>query len=80
MYLSSFSSSSIHSFETLVDGSNVSIKASGYTTPVSTVPLPSMVKLSQLPCNHLSISQITRTLNCSVTFFLNSCVFQDLST
>lgn len=50
-----------------------------------TLPLPlgltlsNVLQVSKLPINLLSISSITHSLNCSVTFFPSSYVFQDLA-
>ena len=36
--------------------------------------------VSSLSCNLLSVGQITETLNCTVKFWPNYCLFQDIAT
>ncbi|CAH9090357.1 unnamed protein product [Cuscuta europaea] len=74
--------SSFHSYlptssVTLADGSTSPILGSGTVVPTSTLPLSPVLSLPNFAFNLLSI---TRTLNCSVTFFPGYCVFQDLLT
>jgi Integrase core domain/GAG-pre-integrase domain/gag-polypeptide of LTR copia-type len=64
---------------TIADGSSIPIIGKGSVStfiatlnPVSFVP--------NLPINLLSVSALTKSLSCSVTFFSNRCIFQDLTT
>ncbi|CAH9083140.1 unnamed protein product [Cuscuta epithymum] len=77
---SSFHSHLPASSVTLADGSTSPVLGSGTVVPTSTLPLSSVLSLPNFAFNLLSISKITRTLNCSVTFFPGYCVFQDLLT
>ena len=49
-----------------------------HLTPLIT--LTSVLSLPQFSFNLISVSKLTRTLNCSITFFLNYCLIQNLST
>ncbi|CAH9134499.1 unnamed protein product, partial [Cuscuta epithymum] len=77
---SSFHSHLPTSSVTLADGSTSPVLGSGTVVPTSTLPLSSVLSLPNFSFNLLSISKITRTLNCSVTFFPGYCLFQDLLT
>ena len=44
------------------------------------ISLDSVLHVPQLSYNLLSISKLTKSQNCSITFFSNRCVFQDLTT
>jgi hypothetical protein len=39
-----------------------------------------MLHVPGFPFNLLSISKITKTLNCSISFYHSLCIFQDLKT
>ena len=43
------------------------------------ITLTCVLHVPKMSCNLLSIKKLTKTSNCSVTFFPNHCVFQDLS-
>ena len=62
---------------TLANGSFVSIVGSGAVKVISNISLSNVASF-QIPCNLLSVSQITRVYNCGVFFFPDYCVFQDL--
>jgi len=42
--------------------------------------LNSILHVPKLDCNLISISKLTRDLNCVAKFFPNLCIFQDLDT
>lgn len=44
------------------------------------IELLSILHVSSFPFNLLSISKITKTLNCFVSFYPSMCIFQDLET
>ena len=77
---STFQSHSSTSTVTLADGSPSSVLGSGTITPTPLLPLSSVLHLPNLSFNLLSVSQLTRTLNCCISFFPNHCLFQDLTT
>lgn len=52
----------------------------GTVNPTSSLSLSSVLYLPGFPLNLLSVSQLIKTLNCSVTFSPDFCVFQDLMT
>ncbi|KAL6311472.1 hypothetical protein AAG906_012053 [Vitis piasezkii] len=65
---------------TIADGSTYEIKGSGTVKPTSSITLSSMLNLPNLAFNLISVSKLTKNLNCSVSFFSDHCVFQDLMT
>ena len=65
---------------TVADGSTYETKGSGTVKPTSSITLSSVLNLPNLAFNLISISKLTKNLNCSVSFFLDHCVFQDLMT
>ena len=64
---------------TLANGSTSSVLRSGtiYSTPLIT--LISVLSLPQFSFNLISMSKLTRTLNCSISFFPDHCLIQNLS-
>lgn len=77
---STYSPSSPGATVTLADGSFVPVLGRGSAVATSSLPLSSILYLPKFPFNLLSISQITRALNCFVSFFPGYCLFQDLLT
>nr|CAN76556.1 hypothetical protein VITISV_034790 [Vitis vinifera] len=65
---------------TVVDGSTYKIKGSGTVKPTSSITLSSVLNLPHLAFNLIFISKLTKNLNCSVSFFPDHCVLQDLMT
>jgi len=65
---------------TLADGSTTSVIGSGTISPKSSLSLSSVLCLPNFSFNLLSVSQITKSLNCCVLFFFDLCLFQDLMT
>ncbi|KAL6326198.1 hypothetical protein AAG906_001593 [Vitis piasezkii] len=53
---------------TLANGSQTVAKGIGLTLPLPSLPLTSVLYTPECPFNLISISKITRTLNCSITF------------
>ncbi|KAK8954800.1 hypothetical protein KSP39_PZI002048 [Platanthera zijinensis] len=79
-FFSSLVSPSVHWQVRLADGSVTPILHQG-TVPLSpSFTLGSVLHVPKLALNLLSVSQLTRALHCSVTFFPSGCVFQDLTT
>lgn len=64
----------------LADGSLSNLAGKGTFSIPSFFPLPSVLHVPKFPTNLLSVSSLTKNLNCSVTFFPTHCVFQDLRT
>lgn len=64
----------------LADGTSRPVRGTGVLHPTSSMSLPSSLYVPNFPFNLLSVSQLTKSLNCSVTFFPSSCIFQDLQT
>ena len=64
---------------TIADGSKSRVLGlrTIHTTPVIT--LTSVMGLPQFSFNLISVSKLTRTLNCSISFFPDHCLIQDLS-
>nr|XP_027073728.1 uncharacterized protein LOC113698197 isoform X1 [Coffea arabica] len=78
--LSSFNPNKGHPNVTLADGSCASVVGSGVAIPMSSISLYSVLCLPNFSFNLLSVSKITKALKCSVSFFSEYCVFQDLMT
>ncbi|KAJ9692997.1 hypothetical protein PVL29_011912 [Vitis rotundifolia] len=55
-------------------------KGIGLAHPLSSLPLHFVLYAPECPFNLISISKITRTLNCSITFSDKSVILQDRST
>ncbi|KAL3518521.1 hypothetical protein ACH5RR_021110 [Cinchona calisaya] len=78
--LFSFSSHTNLPSVTLADGSMTSVVGSGIANLTTSISLSSVLCLPNFSFNLLSVSKITRALNCFVSFFPDHCVFQDLMT
>ena len=65
---------------TVANGSHAVPKAVGSAEPLPTVPLEHVLYIPHCPFNLVSVSKVTRALNCSIKFDPHSVVFQDLST
>ena len=63
----------------IVDGSLASIAGKGQISLFDGLSLHNVLHVPRILYNLLSISKITRELNCKVTFLLDSVSFQDLS-
>ncbi|RVW29267.1 Retrovirus-related Pol polyprotein from transposon RE2 [Vitis vinifera] len=65
---------------TLANGSQTVAKGIGLAIPLPSLPLTSVLYTPECPFNLISISKITRTLNCSITFSDKFVTLQDRST
>nr|CAN80831.1 hypothetical protein VITISV_002503 [Vitis vinifera] len=65
---------------TLANGSQTVAKGIGLTLPLPSLPLTSVLYTPKCPFNLISISKITCTLNCSITFSDKFVTLQDWST
>ncbi|RVW50782.1 hypothetical protein CK203_076889 [Vitis vinifera] len=65
---------------TLANGSQTVAKGIGLTLPLPSLPLTSVLYTPECPFNLISISKLTRTLNCSITFSDKFVTLQDRST
>ena len=65
---------------TLADGSTSCIFRSGTIHPTLLITLTSVLSLPQFSFNLISVSKLTRTLNCSISLFPDYCLIQDLLT
>ena len=63
---------------TVADGTHSTVAGQGHID-LSSLKLQNVLHVPFLQCNLLSVSKITKDLNCAVTFFPSHCVFQDLS-
>ena len=68
------------SIVTLVDGSTSCVLESGTIHPTPIITLTYVLSLPQFSFNLIYVSKLTRTLNCSISFFPGYCLIQDLST
>ncbi|TYG99021.1 hypothetical protein ES288_A10G163700v1 [Gossypium darwinii] len=64
----------------LADGSLTSISGTVSVVCTPNIILSSVLHVPKFPVNILSISTITKALNCKLEFFPDHCVFQDLQT
>ncbi|CAH9098740.1 unnamed protein product [Cuscuta europaea] len=62
---------------TLANGLQTSASGIGQALPLSSFPVDSVLYVPNTPFNLLSVSKITRALNCSVTFSADSVIVQD---
>nr|KYP76032.1 Retrovirus-related Pol polyprotein from transposon TNT 1-94 [Cajanus cajan] len=65
---------------TLADGSKVQATGIGQISPLPSLPLKSVLLVPGCPFNLISISKLTRSLNCVITFTSDSFLIQDRST
>ena len=65
---------------TLADGSTSCIPRLETINPTPLITLTSVISLPQFSFNLIYVSKLTRTLNCSILFFLDYCFIQDLLT
>ncbi|RVW88760.1 hypothetical protein CK203_034681 [Vitis vinifera] len=64
----------------LANGSQTVVKGIGLALPLPSLPLTFVLYTPECPFNLISISKITRTLNCSITFSDKFVTLQDRST
>ncbi|RVW51296.1 Retrovirus-related Pol polyprotein from transposon RE1 [Vitis vinifera] len=74
------SQASIASVAQPANGSQTVAKGIGLALPLPSLPLTSVLYTPECPFNLISISKITRTLNCSITFSDKFVTLQDRST
>ena len=75
-----FQSHPFTSTVTLADGSKSCVLMSGTINPTPLIPLTFVLRLPHFSFNLISMSKLTRTFNCSISFFLGYGLFQDLLT
>ena len=64
----------------IADGGPCSVRYSSTSQATAILPLHNVLYVPRFPTNLLSISAITKALNCRVFFYPYHCIFQDLST
>jgi hypothetical protein len=69
-----------HPLVYIADGSSSPVVGIGSVQTTSLLPLHSVLYVPKCPLNLLSVSRLTKSLNCSVEFFPHHCVIQDLQT
>ena len=77
---STFHSYTSPSNVTLADGSTTLVLGSGTVNLTPSLSLSSVLSLPQFSFNLMSVSKLTRDLNCCVFFFPDHCLIQDLVT
>ena len=77
---STFQSHPSTSFITLTDGSEPCVLRSNTIFPTPSLPLSSVLNLRNFSFNLISVSKLTRTRKCYISFFPGFCLFQDLMT
>ena len=68
------------SIVTLADGSTSRVLRSRAIHLTPLITLTSILRLPQFYFNLIYVNKLTRTLNCSISLFLDHCLFRDLST
>ena len=68
------------SIVTLANGSTSCVLGSGTIHLTSLISFTYVMSLPQFSFNLIFVSKLTRTLNCSISFFPDYCLIQDLST
>jgi len=77
---SSFQPHSSSNTVSLEDGSPSRVIGSGTINATPSLSLSSVLHLPQFSFNLISVSKLTRALNCCISFFPDYCLFQDLMT
>ncbi|KAJ9693466.1 hypothetical protein PVL29_012301 [Vitis rotundifolia] len=77
---SSITTTSVLPTVTLANDSQTMAKGIGLAHPLPSLPLHSVLYAPECPFNLISISKITRTLNCSITFSDKFLILHDKST
>ena len=77
---SSFKPHKSSSTVTVADGSSYHVTGTGIARPTSSITLSSVLGLPNLAFNLVSVSKLTKDLNCCILFFPDHCLFQDLLT
>ena len=77
---STFQSHPSTSSITLANGSQPCVLRSSTIFPTPSLPLSSILNLPNFSFNLISVSKLTRTLKCYISFFPGFCPFQDLMT
>ena len=77
---STFQSQPSPSTVTLADESHSCVLGSGTIVPTPSIPLTSVLSLSNFSFNLMSVSKLTRELKCYISFFPDFCLFHDLRT
>ena len=72
---STFQSQPSPSTVTLTDGSHSCVLGSGTIVPTPSIPLTSVLSLPNFSFNLMSVSKLTRTLKCYISFFPDFCLF-----
>ena len=65
---------------TIANGSSIHINGKGSVSISPSLPLNPILHVPKIACNLLSISKVTKSLNCCVTSYPTHCIFQDLAT
>ena len=65
---------------TLANGSKADVQAIGCAKPLPSLALDSVLYIPKCPFNLVSVSKLTRSLNCSIRFDTDSVVIQDRDT
>ena len=65
---------------TLANGSPTIAKVIGSVSPLPSIPLTSVIYISDSPFNLISTCKLTRNLNCLITIYDNSITLQDRNT
>ncbi|XP_073109385.1 uncharacterized protein [Elaeis guineensis] len=76
----SYSPCSGHNKVRIADGSFTPVSGKGSIDCTPNLRLSSVLHIPSFPTNLLSISSVTRDLNCSVTFWPSHCLFQEQRT
>ncbi|XP_075077106.1 uncharacterized protein LOC142163859 [Nicotiana tabacum] len=64
----------------IANGSLTAISGIGYVICTPNIKLSSVLHVPEFPVSLLSVSAITKALNCKIEFFPDHCIFQDFQT
>lgn len=77
---SNFSNKANNTNVTVANGLAVKVGGVGMASLSSSISLSSTIYIPNFPFNLISVSQFTKQYNCSITFYPDSFIFQDLAT
>lgn len=60
------------------NGAEIPVKGVGTTRLSNGIEIKSVLSVPNFKCNLLSVRKLTQDLNCSLTFFSDHCIMQDL--
>ncbi len=78
--LESIKKFSVPTHVTIADGTRCNVVGSGTAKPTPTITLTFVLALPGFSFNLMSVSKLTKDMNCFISFFDDHCLFQDIAT